>query len=198
MDIASPALSPSVVVNHGQIIHISNWSLFVLKYIWELHGLIHRLNLAHQWLGLRLDQWKPCWSNWHEDQQGFFLAALTKCLDFGKIFLYSIQVADTWRKVEEGETEEGQFIFLCSGKKQEKEGDSFVFVQIKEKEELRENKFVRRKLLVLNVSSVIGLLCIYCLSAFLALFCGSELSVGQNALQSYIFSPCVFAAYYEI
>lgn len=127
-----------------------------------------------------------------------FLAALTKCLDFGKNFLYSIQVAGTWRKVEEGETEEGQFIFSCSGKKQEKERDSFVFVQIKEKEELRENKFVRRKLLVLNVSSVIGLLCTYCLSAFLALFCGSEPSVRQNALQSYIFSPCVFAAYYEI
>lgn len=94
--------------------------------------------------------------------------------------------------------EQGQFIFSCSGKKQEDERDSFVFVHTKEKEELRENKFVRRKLLVLNVSSVIGLLCIYCLHAFLALFCGSELSVGKNALQNYIFSPCVFAAYYEI
>lgn len=94
--------------------------------------------------------------------------------------------------------EQGQFIFSCSGKKQEDERDSFVFVHTKEKEELRENKFVRRKLLVLNVSSVIGLLCIYCLHAFLALFCGSELSVGKNALQNYIFSPCVFASYYEI
>lgn len=81
--------------------------------------------------------------------------------------------------------EEGEFIFSCSGKKQEKE-------------ELRENKSVRRKLLVLNVSSVIGLLCICGLSAFSVLFCGSELRVVQNALQGYIFFPCVFAAYYEI
>lgn len=57
---------------------------------------------------------------------------------------------------------------------------------------------MKRKLLVLNISSVMGLLCIYCFRAFLALFSGSELSVVQNALQGYVFFPCMFAAYYEI
>lgn len=56
--------------------------------------------------------------------------------------------------------EEGKYIFSCSDKKQEEERDSLVNVQTRGKEELRESKFMRRDLLILNVSSVIGLFCI--------------------------------------
>lgn len=90
------------------------------------------------------------------------------------------------------------YIFSCSDKKQEEETDSFVSVQTRGEEELSESKFLRRKLLILNVSSVIGLFCIYWLSAISALFCGSVLSAVQNALQGYMFFPWVSAAYYEI
>lgn len=80
-----------------------------------------------------LDQWKP-WLKilaWRPTR--VFLAALPKCLEFGNFFLYSIQVADKWRRGKKGEMEEWEFIFSCSGKKQEKERDSFVFVQTKER-----------------------------------------------------------------
>lgn len=63
----------------------------------------------------------------------FFLAALPKCLEFAIFFVYSIQVADEWRRGKEGELKKEEFIFSWSGKKQEKEGDSFFFVHTKDR-----------------------------------------------------------------
>lgn len=93
--------------------------------------------------------------------------------------------------------EEGKYIFSCSDKKQEQEGDSFVSMQTRGKEELRESKFTQSKLLMLNVSSVIGLFYIDCFNAISALFCGPVLSADQNTLQGYIFFLWVSVAYYD-
>jgi len=85
--------------------------------------------------------------------------------------------------------------FSSSDEKQEQERDSFVTVRPRGKEKLWESQFTRRKLLLLNVTSVIGLFCIDWLSAISALFCGSALSAVQNTLQGYSFFPQVSFAY---
>lgn len=144
-----------------------------------------------------LDHWKPCWRNWHEGQQGVFFAALPKYLEFGKFFLHCIQVADKFRRWKEGKMEEGEFIFSCSGKKQEKERDSFVFLQTKERKSWGKASSWKESYLFWTSVLWWGS-CVSAVSGHFWQFSGSELSVVQNALQGYIFFPCMFAAYYEI
>lgn len=83
-------------------------------------------------------------------------------------------------------------------RKRRRKRDSFVSVQTTGKEELRESGFIGRKSLILNVSSVIGLVWVSWLSAISALFCGSVLSdVQMHCRVTFLFRR-FSAAYYEI